>query len=670
MEKKDYHFLVVSPTNDLTKMVCKIAPEFDCSITLVRGVLDNAAEMARKSLDSHTEIIISRGGTAGYLRNNFNDIPIVSVHTTALNVLRTLLDFNRSAAPGDAAGKIVCFSFGHEIYGLQQVAQAVRCNITNAVFDNFQELENKIILAKEAGAELLLGGQLIPPLAVKYGLRAKVLESEEDSVRIAFNEACNIAGTRRVLTQRNFMLQTILDSVWDGVLVTDTDNHITHMNKRAESIMNVDFSSVLGHKARDVIPNTNVESVLNSKRAEYGELQDIGNATIVTNRVPIIIDSSCRGVVCTFTEAADIKHQEMRLRKPKQTGFAAKYRLEDIVTGHGDMREIIELAAIYAKTDSTVLIQGESGTGKELFAQGIHHASARRDNPFVALNCATIPENLLESELFGYEAGAFTGARSKGKPGLFELADKGTLFLDEMGELPLSFQVKLLRILQEKEVRRVGGDSTLSIDVRIVCATNKNLSQLCASGGFREDLYYRLNILSLDIPPLRARGDDALIIGKRLLARLIHDEQQLAAIYPFMEKTFVTWPWPGNVRELQSVVERIALLFQIKDEKKRRLLLDRLFLRIKSAAPNLIADDGASGDFSLPPLAERDSLPLKTMIKRHEQQIIMSCLAECQGSHSKVAQKLGISTMSLWRKLQEMKYSESDNHPAGEADKE
>jgi len=303
------------------------------------------------------------------------------------------------------------------------------------------------------------------------------------------------------------------------------------------------------------------------------------------------------------------------------------------------MRELVERARKYARVDSTVLIRGETGTGKELFAQSIHNESARASFPFVAINCAAVPESLLESELFGYEEGAFTGARRGGKQGLFEQAHKGTIFLDEIGEMSITLQSRLLRVLEEREVMRVGGDRIIPIDVRVIAATHVNLLEAISSGGFREDLYYRLNKLALEVPPLRHRLADIPLFCTHFLDRYgKRHGGQAKTLTPEAVGIFQSYSWPGNVRELQSIIERLVVCVEsgvIDSRDVQSLMHDELCgskIEPRAAVP-------PSPVTSLDDMA-RDA--------------IRRALAESGGNRSVAADALGISRATLWRKLKRM----------------
>jgi transcriptional regulator, propionate catabolism operon regulatory protein len=315
----------------------------------------------------------------------------------------------------------------------------------------------------------------------------------------------------------------------------------------------------------------------------------------------------------------------------------AKHGFPDILTADSQMIELKELAALYATTDSAVLIQGETGTGKELFAQGTHNASKRCNGPFVAVNCAAIPEHLLESELFGYEGGAFTGARKEGKQGLFELAHKGTIFLDEIGEIPKSLQARLLRVLQEKEIMRVGGGKIVPVDIRIISATNKNLEQKVEQGEFREDLYYRLNVFNLRIPSLRERKDDIILLAVHFLQRFKVDVDYDIMVRE-LEPLLIQYEWPGNIRELYSVMERLSLLACRSSSRPRWVeMLQKVMLKP-------VFDDAL--------ITVRVSLDqgLKQAVNQVEKSIIDIMLAKYDHDQEQVAKLLGVGRTTLWRK--------------------
>ncbi len=320
----------------------------------------------------------------------------------------------------------------------------------------------------------------------------------------------------------------------------------------------------------------------------------------------------------------------------------ARYTFDNIVHNSVARKKVIAIAKRISKTDATVLVTGESGSGKELIAHSIHNESLRRFGSFVSINCAAIPENLMESEFFGYEKGAFTGADINGKAGKFEIANGGTIFLDEIGEMPYIMQGKLLRILQEKEIIRIGGLETIDLDVRIICATNKNLKTMVADKTFRSDLYYRLNVINIELPPLRETKEDIVLLVDYFVAKLkkkrSYDIEGVEkSVYAAMEK----YDWPGNVRELRNTVERLASL-NVNGMLVSKYLPEEIGqnLRIKSAGP---VEE---------PLID-SSLSLKDNLNVFERRIVIRALEASKGDKARAAEILGISRAGMYQKLKE-----------------
>ncbi|MGE5704560.1 MAG: sigma-54 interaction domain-containing protein [Clostridia bacterium] len=427
-------------------------------------------------------------------------------------------------------------------------------------------------------------------------------------------------------------IQAILDASHDGIIAVDQQANIVLVNKNAIEILGLP-TEIVGKKISKYIPNSDMLRILSTGKREIGDIATVLNRQIIINRLPIIVEGEIIGAISTFKEITDIQKIEMRIRKKfNESGLEAKYRLEDIAGDSPIFSEIKELARSFAKTDATVLILGESGTGKELFAQGIHLQSLRVSGPFVAVNCAALPGNLLESELFGYEDGAFTGARKGGRQGLFELAHGGTIFLDEIGEMSLPIQALLLRVLQEKKVRRVGGEKIIPVDVRVVAATNRDLEELIEEKLFRSDLYYRLNVLTLEIPPLRERLSDIPVLAASIIDEIGEKgNKPITCVDPAIYELFQQYHWPGNVRELRNVLERMVLLA----ENQSLQLKDAAFFKRK---------------------AEMSKRPAAQSLNQteSEEHTIMRVLETVQGNKTEAARLLGMDRTTLWRKLKRM----------------
>jgi PAS domain S-box-containing protein len=365
------------------------------------------------------------------------------------------------------------------------------------------------------------------------------------------------------------MYKRIFNSINLGATVIDPDGIITHMNDPYGQFLGVDPKKQIGRHCTQVFKNTRMHIVAKTGKPEVNHTQHINNTDMVVQRIPIKKDGKVIAVYgqVIFKDISDVQalaHKltvlESRVKAYQKELYdlkSTRYTFDSIIGSSSELNYLKQLAHQAAANDSTVMITGDSGTGKELFAQAIHHASKRKFHPFIRINCAAIPKDLMESELFGYEAGAFTGAKAQGKPGKFEMADKGTIFLDEVGDLPLEMQPKLLRVLEEKEFEKIGGTKILRSDFRVICATNQDLEALIGNHRFRKDLYYRLNVFPIEIPPLRQRKKDILPVTRHLLAKLT-TEAGLPdlSIDEAAQKELINHDWPGNVRELSNVLER------------------------------------------------------------------------------------------------------------------
>ncbi|CAN4020099.1 NAD-dependent epimerase/dehydratase family protein, partial [Dysosmobacter welbionis] len=441
----------------------------------------------------------------------------------------------------------------------------------NYIFKSFADCRGCVERALKDGAVFSVGGAWTDPWAKRLGLPHVIVENSVETILNALESATQLrrvqveeAEKQCLFKTQSEMYQAVLDFTHDAILAIDENGRIQFLNPPAERIMGCRAADSVGQPVEAVLPNTLLPDVLESGEKQLDQIMQIHQTLCNTNRIPILVDGQRRGVVATFQDVKQLQNSEQKIRlKLHEKGLVAKYAFNDILGDSPAIRSTIQIARSYAASRASVLILGETGTGKELFAQSIHNASDRRDGPFVAINCAAVSNSLLESELFGYEAGSFTGASRGGREGVFELAHGGTLFLDEIGEIPRETQVELLRVLQEKEIRRVGGSRVIPVDVRIIAATNKDLLQETVEGRFREDLYYRLDVLDLKLPPLRERGDDVKILGLHLFRQLPGGKD------PIMQSQFLylleqagPYQWYGNIRELQNFVERANILMR------------------------------------------------------------------------------------------------------------
>ncbi|MDD9301957.1 MAG: sigma 54-interacting transcriptional regulator [Desulfobacter sp.] len=365
----------------------------------------------------------------------------------------------------------------------------------------------------------------------------------------------------------------IFDSTENGIIITDPDSYIIYLNASYGQFLELDPDAQVGRHCTEVIDNSRMHMVGRTGRPELNQIQNLRGVNIMVERIPVkrlgqVIAVFGRVLFSDLNKvtrlAQTVEALDTPLERIGQGGFrSARFTFDDIVGKSEPTAKVKSQARRASFNAFPVLISGESGTGKELFAHAIHNQSPRQAHPFVKINCAAIPENLLESELFGYDPGAFTGALSRGKPGKFELAHPGTIFLDEIGDMPLSMQPKLLRVLEEKAVERVGGNRMIPLDFRVIAATNQDLHQLMDEGQFRKDLFYRLNVIPLHLPPLRRRAGDICPLAEHLLeATASRAGLQTPSLLPGALQLLENYPWPGNVRELANAMERAFIQFQ------------------------------------------------------------------------------------------------------------
>lgn len=489
------------------------------------------------------------------------------------------------------------------------------------------------------GAAWGLGGVVSERFAKHCDLAYLRVESSDASILHALDTAQQLYITQQENARQQEQLQiqleryqNILDYTHDAIIAIDEKGRISTTNQIAEQMLQPAQPPFVGRPVEEVLPNTHMTNVLHTGEAEIGQMMNIHGTLVSTNRVPIRVGGQVKGMVATFQDIKTLQTAERNIRiKLHEKGLVAKYRFSDILGRSPAIRDAKRLSENFADAQFTVMLYGETGTGKEMFAQSIHNASPRRDGPFVAINCTALNRNLLESELFGYADSSFTGARRGGKAGLFETAHGGTVFLDEIGELPLEFQAPLLRVLQEKEVRRVGDDTVIPVDIRIIGATNRNLLQLVEEGKFRRDLYYRLNVLSVLVPPLRERGDDYLEIARCIYERVLpqHTEEEETVFLRVLDRCR-SYAWPGNVRELTNLVERVSLLLHRGSREEEVVqLLNVQWQETPPAAPLVPG--------SAPALLDREA--------------VQEALRRNGGNLSRTAKTLGVSRSTLYRRL-------------------
>lgn len=628
----------VSTYRDLTLLVQSVADEMNIKIETVEGIMTEsgwvgeARSVEQDAILLNSDVLISRGGTAFYLERNLG-LPVVNINTGPFDLI----------AHCNKAKKIcpnIAITTFKPFVGLTLIEEILDVPITEMVIKSLAQLEIEIAeLAKEGNYCIVGGGQSVL-YANKYGLPSVFLHTSRDTVRDALLRAEELAKLHFEEKRRAIRLKAILDCAYEGILAIDENGIVDIYNSAAERIFGVEATKVIGRDVREIVPNTRLHELLSDSQAQVSEFQDVGDVRIVTNRVPVQAGTTILGAVATFQEAAKITQIEHQMRRElTEQRFRSKKKLADILGESSVIKQKKDLARKFATSDLTVFINGPSGTGKELFAQGIHHASKRAAGPFVGINCGALPPSLLESELFGYAEGSFTGAKRKGKPGLFELAHGGTVFLDEIDAMSIDMQGRLLRVLQEREVMRIGGEGIIPVDIRVIAASNKSPQDLLRKILIREDLFYRLNVLYLEIPPLSMRKEDIPLLCQDFLPFA-----EKAAAAPLLQELMpylMNYSWPGNIRELLNFMQRLA--FFLDDYRAGTTALELL----RNIAPDLMIE------------TEQATLPedLKEKIGLYEEKLINQVLQNST-SIADAAAQLGMPKTTLWRKLQKRKGKE------------
>ncbi|MGI4847343.1 MAG: propionate catabolism operon regulatory protein PrpR [Janthinobacterium lividum] len=620
----------------LTRLALAVLEEFEerADIEVIDATFYSALECARQREEAGmTDAFISAGANAMILRGALST-PVATIKAGGYDVLLALM---KAREDSHRVGVVTYFN---TIPELDAIRDLLKSDIAQDSYRTPEEARECVRKLAANGHNVIVGSSVVVELAEEQGLRG-ILAYSLLSIRQGIEDAIDLARVARLEAARYEQINGVLHNLQEAVLAVDAANCIIAVNSPMEMLLSRPRKALLGMALGRLEPALSLQATLDSGREERGQVAQFAQREWIVNRTPIQERGRTVGAVITLYDANAIREADTSLRSQRRNHQhpAARYHFASLDGQSPLFLRARESAQRFARTDLTVLITGESGTGKELFAQAIHNASARADKPFVAANCAAFPESLLESELFGYEEGAFTGSRKGGKRGLFETAHTGTLFLDEIGDMPLSLQTRLLRVLQEREVVRLGGVIPIPIDVRILAATHQPLDVMMREGRFRSDLFYRINILQLSLPPLRERAIDIPVMAQAMLARCLKrlscrlDARSLLA--PLAD-TLCAYGWPGNVRELENLCERMAVFFaqygSVAAVDYEALAFDcpELF-----RLPRLCANPEETGTHATGPS-------------------ILRMLEECGGNRTRAAKRLGMSRATLWRRLHEM----------------
>ncbi len=621
--------IVFVPSPDMLKSVQQQAAEWENDEISINVVHRFGTPEILYQLDNY-DVIVARGITYGKICKLYPEKHITRLLFDGMDIVEALFQCRNAYHPRHIG---LCLGRDRLQDLLPELEDLSGAQVSLYDVQDEESAKEAVDACLRDGADAVVSGGTVSNLCRERGIPWTYIHMRMETIRQAVLEAVKVAHSMNLERTKSHIIRTILNSNEDAVLALDEAGKLLEANDQAYRLYGLAFlPEWRGTPIRDIRPElTYIGSRTSPCKDGDEELVSINGQRYMVKYRLISGETSAIGTLITTSSASRILQEEQHIRKGLvRRGFTSKYTFRDIIAVSERMCSKVDMAKKFSQVNSNVLLTGETGTGKELFAHSIHAASTRADQPFVAVNCATLPENLLESELFGYEAGAFSGASREGKAGLFEQAHHGTIFLDEIGEIPVTLQAKLLRVLQEKEVRRVGSTTVIPIDVRVISATNVNIQQQIQEGKFRSDLLYRLNTLEIYIPPLRERPEDILPLIEHQM-RIISAEQGTTPPELTLEaqKLLKQYRWPGNVRELRNICERIVVMSPSRTIDKSVLMNLHVFREFLSDPARQAVPQPEPLPVVLPPVIRKKDLAkelgvsrttLWRMTKRQEQQ--------------------------------------------------
>ncbi len=641
---------VISPSTILTAKIRQEIERQNLNIIVRQASRENAVYEVEELLIKGVKILISRGITASILRHNF-DIPVIDIK-------HTFFDCYSAYKNAKQYSDKIAFLATSEKFELMirksmdLLEGAIIIPIHH--LEPIEVIETKLNKMKESGIEVAIGGLSLEKKVFSLGIKYIMTEADNEAIIEAIDDALHLFKIEMEKEERRLeleykyeMINSIFDCASEGMISIDQHGVITNINNNARRILG---NYAEGKFIQEIIPAEIFIDAVKNGVPTSNEIINFGKSSLVVNIEPIIVENQTIGAVATIQQSKKIQAVEQKIRHTMlNKGHVADKTFNDIIGESEVIRTTKELAKRYASVDSTILILGETGTGKEIFAKSIHSHSERKAAPFVAINCAAFPSSILESELFGYVKGAFTGALNQGKAGIFELAHRGTIFLDEISEAPLEVQLKLLRVIQERKIIRIGDDKVIPIDVRIIAASNKDLKQQIKLGLFREDLYYRICVLELALPSLRDRREDI----PSLIRYFIESSQlPVKGITHKAIEMLGSAGWPGNIRQLSNIIERLIVICD--DEIITSDMVEKATDLLNQSESSLIEGRTKAREEASSHMDRTASAALT------EEELIKRALMEAKGERRLAAQRLGISTTTLWRKIKKCKGIDSD----------
>ena len=614
-------------------------------LAIVVAYMEDAVRIAGERVGTDTEVLVARGTTADLLRESGIPLPVVDI-PIGDDEISDSLKRARELAGDDAT--IGFIGFKNAIVPVRSFLETLNVRIRLYEIHSSSEFDEQLARAGRDGVSVVIGGVYAAAHIEKAGLRAVLMDSSLASLRQAYAQARSILSAIAIEKKKHEETRTILNSVSEAIVSLDGECRPLVLNSRAAQVFAVRAgdAAVRGlDRLFTAAECRDLARVVQTGEELVGAILERNGRKYAMNAIPVLVDGAPDGAVVTLQEINALINMEATVRKGLyQRGNVARYAFDDIKGGSPQLLEAVNMARRFSRLQSNVLIIGDTGTGKEMFAQSIHNASMRRKRPFVAVNCGAIPANLVESELFGYDEGAFSGAKKGGRPGLFELAHGGTIFLDEISEMDPAGQVTLLRALQEQQIRRVGGHDVIPVDVRVIAACNLNLYDMVRDGKFRKDLYYRLGVLIVRIPPLGRRPDDIAVLAAGFFEQYNAMFDKKVTLAKEALEEMAAFVWDGNVRQLKNFCERIVAL---SDQK----VVDANFIR-RELRNSYWSDKQPGEAAETPPQqALTDHAPLVIKGRVYSRAQLREVLARHAGNKEAAAGELGVSRMTLWKHL-------------------
>ena len=614
--------LFIVPDENLIPFAKEVLRTNHPQIEVASAVYEESIKLIQNRQSRGLEVVAARPGTAAAIRDAHLNIPVVEIPRTSFDIIRAL---DEAKSYGD---KFAFIAHSEKIWGVELFTEMMEINLRQYTVSFKKDFEKEILAAQAKGAEVILGGFSVAKTAKRLGIPCVLIKLGKESLLQAAREAKQICEAIEIEAAKRGVFGTVLDYSYDGIVTINREHKITAFNPAAQKITKINRTSALGQPIEKILPQFAMETTVDKGKDDLHRIVGVNGVQIMCNKVPIMVNAKSFGAVATFQEVSKIQQMEALIRKEIYSrGHVAKFNFGDISGESPAMITAIRTAKKYAATEFSILILGETGTGKEVFAQSIHNASKRSNGPFVAINCAALPTQILESELFGYVGGAFTGANKEGQPGLFEIAHGGTIFLDEIAEMDYVNQGRLLRFLQERTVVRLGSRKVTLVDVRIIAATNKDLDTMVQEGKFRDDLYFRLNMLNLELPPLKQRKDDILIYAETFLQEFAAESGQEYRLTSDAISDIKKYSWPGNIRELRNIMGRLAV----------------------TAETSIIDASSLQKVFNLK--AAKNASPVR---EERMTQEIYNALKEAKGNYTAAAKILGLHRMTLRRRMHKL----------------